>query len=151
MQTTSKPLKRQHCVLLVALAALALAAVVFAHDSRGILSAGCCVDMVVCRQDAGRQAYLHTLGFEIDPASEDVQRTSVPLRFDSMMMDYNTLQRRQGFDLTPYAGLPVTVVTYTLQDAPDELVTLWVCNGVVIGGDLHTAAADGWITGIIDD
>ena len=146
MQTTLKPLTRQHVAVLVALAALALAAVVFAHDSRGILSAHYRVDTA-----AGRQAYLHTLGFEIDPASEDIQRTSVPLRFDSMMADYNALQRRQGFDLTPYAGLPVTVVTYALQDAPDELVTLWVCNGVVIGGDVHTAAADGWMTGIIDD
>ena len=146
MRTTSNHLTKQHVALIVALAALALAAVVFAHDSRGILSAHYHVDTT-----AGRQAYLHTLGFEIDPASEDVQRTSVPLRFDSMMKDYNALQRRQGFDLTPYAGLPVTVVTYALQEAPDELVTLWVCNGVVIAGDVHTTASDGWMRGITDD
>ena len=146
MKTTSKHLTIQQVAVLVALAALALAAVVFAHDSRGILSAHYHVDTIT-----GRKAYLHTLGFEIDPASEDVRRTSVPLRFDSMMADYNELQRKQGFDLKPYAGLPVTVVTYALQDEPDELVTLWVCNGVVIAGDVHTAASDGWMKGIIEE
>ena len=99
----------------------------------------------------GRRRFLSELGWEIEPGSEQRKSVLIPDCSSGVMADYNALQRRQGFDLTPYAGLPVTVVTYALQEAPDELVTLWVCNGVVIAGDVHTAASDGWMKGIIEE
>ena len=134
---------------LVICAAAVLAAVVLARGSRGIMSLPYGV-----RTTEGRQAYLHALGWEIDPATEDVRETSVPETFDAMMQDYNALQREQGFDLTPYRGMPVTVVTYTLADESAEagaLVTLWICDGVVIAGDVHTTAMDGYMHGIIKE
>ena len=140
---------RTRIVALVLIVALALSALVLARGARGRLSLPFRVETT-----EGRQAYLHALGWEIDPASEDVRETSVPEALDEMMKDYNTMQREQGFDLTPYLGKPVTVVTYTLADESAEagaLVTLWICDGVVIAGDVHTTAMDGYMHGIIKE
>ena len=134
---------------LVICAAAVLAAVVLARGSRGIMSLPYGV-----RTTEGRQAYLHALGWEIDPATEDVRETSVPETFDAMMQDYNALQREQGFDLTPYRGMPVTVVTYEVTNCPDMenvCVTLWICDNVVIAGDVHSTAMDGFMYGIVKE
>lgn len=137
---------QRRLALLVLLTAAVLGAAVLASPTRGILSAHYGVNTT-----AGRQEYLHDLGWEIDPATEDVRETTVPEAFDRTMADYNALQREQGFDLLPYAGKPVTIVTCALSGQPDTLVTLWICDGVVIAGDVHTTAMDGWMKGIIKE
>ena len=146
MQSVSDHLTKKQVILLVVLFAAALAGVVCARGTRGVLSAHYRVDTT-----AGRQAYLHTLGWDIDPMSEDVRETDVPEAFDRVTARYNALQREQGFDLMPYAGKHVSIVTYTLADEPDTFVVLWICDGIVIAGDVHTAAMDGWMKGIIQD
>ena len=149
MKTKSTNLTRTRLVVLVVLAALALSALVLSRGVRGRLSLPFRVETT-----EGRQEYLHALGWEIDPASEDVRETSVPEALDDMMTDYNAMQREQGFDLIPYLGKPVTVVTYTLSDGSPEagaLITLWICDGVVIAGDVHTPAMDGYMHGIIKE
>lgn len=137
---------RRRLALLVLLTAAVLGAAVLASPTRGILSAHYGVNTA-----EGRQAYLHDLGWEIDPETEDVRETTVPEAFDRTMADYNALQREQGFDLLPYAGKPVMIVTCALSGQPDTLVTLWICDGVVIAGDVHTTAIDGWMKGIIKE
>ena len=137
---------QRRLALLVLLTAAVLGAVVLASPTRGILSAHYGMDTT-----AGRQTYLHDLGWEIDPASEDIREIKVPKAFDRTMADYNTLQREQGFDLLPYAGMPVTIVTYALSDQPETFVTLWICDGVVIAGDVHSTAMDGFMYGIVKE
>lgn len=138
--------KRKRLVTAIICTALILGAAVLASPTRGILSAHYGMDTT-----AGRQTYLHDLGWEIDPASEDIREIKVPKAFDRTMADYNTLQREQGFDLLPYAGMLVTIVTYALSEAPETFVTLWICDGVVIAGDVHTTAIDGWMRAIVQE
>ena len=130
--------------LIVVLIAAALAGAVLARGSRGQMSAHYHVDTT-----AGRVAYLNDLGWSVDPATEDVREDVVPSAFDRTLTAYNTLQRAQGFDLLPYAGRAITVVTYAVAGEPETLVTLWICGGVVIAGDVHTAAMDGSMRGIL--
>ncbi len=149
MQNETFRLTRKHLAALVLIAALALAAVVLACGSRGIFSAHYGVGSA-----EGRQAYLHALGWEIDPKSETVRETTVPETFDDMMADYNAMQRKQGFDLTPYQGKSVTVVTYEVTNYPVDdtvLVQLWIADGVVIAGDVHSTAMDGFMHGILKE
>ena len=140
-------LTRRRLCALVVLAATGLAGLVLAVGSRGILSAHYHVDT-----PAGRVAYLHDLGWDVQPESETVFETVLPDPFDDVMEDYNTVQRAQGFDLEPYAGRTVTGVTYELaagDGAAPEVVQLWIHDGVVIGGDVHSTALDGELRGIV--
>ena len=137
---------RARRALIVVLIAAALAGAVLARGTRGQMSAHYHVDTT-----AGRVAYLNDLGWSVDPATEDVREDVVPSAFDRTLTAYNTLQRAQGFDLLPYAGREITVVTYAVAGEPETLVTLWICGGVVIAGDVHSTALDGEMQGIIQE
>ena len=137
---------RARRALIVVLIAAALAGAVLARGTRGQMSAHYHVDST-----AGRVAYLNDLGWSVDPATEDVREDVVPSAFDRTLTAYNTLQRAQGFDLLPYAGRAITVVTYAVTGDPETLVTLWICGGVVIAGDVHSTALDGEMQGIIQE
>ena len=147
MRNRTFQLTRKRLALLVGIAAAVLAAVVLLCSRQGVLSLNYRVQTT-----EGRQAYLHALGWEIDPKSELVRETSVPETFDGMMTDYNAMQRAQGFDLEPFRGMPVTVVTYEVTNYPAEgnvCATLWICGRVVIAGDIHSTAMDGFMHGIV--
>ena len=133
--------------LLVVLAAGVCAALVLSRSTRGVLSAHYHVQTT-----EGRQAYLSALGWEIDPASEDIRVTSVPDTPDAMLSDYNALQRAQGFDLEPYRGRSVMIVTYAVTNAAEPTeVTLWIADRIVIAGDAHTTAIDGEIRPLLPE
>ena len=147
MRNETFRLTRKRLSVLILIAAGVLAAVVLACSRQGVLSLNYRVHTT-----EGRQAYLHALGWEIDPASEDIRETSVPETFDDMMDSYNAVQRALGFDLEPYRGRSVTVVTYEVTNYPADgtvLATLWICDKVVIAGDIHSTAMDGFLHGII--
>lgn len=141
--------KRLSLAALVVLAAAVLALLVCARGSRGVMSLPYRVET-----PEGRQAYLRALGWESDPATENVEERTLPETFDAVLTEYNALQRSQGFDLTPYLGKTVTVVTCegaASEDGTPVLLTLWICDGVVIAGDAHTTALDGWMAPIVTE
>ncbi len=101
------------------------------------------------RSTEGRCAYLASLGWRADPASEELRETALPARFDALLEDYNALQLAQGWDLRAAAGKSCLCCSYDLVGFPGwdgrVIATLYVFRGRVIGGDLHTAAADGFM------
>ena len=147
MHTKQVSVKRMRIAAVVVLAAGLLALLVSARGSRGVMSLPYRVET-----PEGRQRYLRALGWESDPATETAETVTLPEQFDATLEDYNVLQRQQGFDLAPYLGKTVTVVTCE-GHAPDGgavLLTLWIHDGVVIAGDAHTAALDGWMAPIVN-
>lgn len=132
---------------LVIIAAALLAGLVLARGTRGVLSAHYRVQTA-----EGRRAYLHALGWEIDPQSEEQHSLTVPEPLDETLTRYNELQLQQGFDLRLWTGKPVTVVSYTVTNADEPtVVTLWISGTVVIAGDVHTTALNGEMRGIVSD
>ena len=60
-------------------------------------------------------------------------------------------KKKQGFDLEKYAGKEINMYSYSLENPPGEgdyLCSLYVCKGKVIGGDIHSTAMNGQMTGI---
>lgn len=94
-------------------------------------------------------AYLETLGWEVDPASVSTQNTVLPETFDKTLSAYNQLQLEQGFDLTAQAGREITIYTFSVLNYPnangDVMACLMTCKNRVIGGDIHSAAMDGFM------
>ena len=101
------------------------------------------------RGTEGRCAWLSALGWQADPASEELREITLPARFDALLEDYNALQLAQGWDLRAAAGKSCLCCSYDLVGYPDwdgrVIATLYLFRGRVIGGDLHTAAADGFM------
>lgn len=100
----------------------------------------------------GRQQFLSGLGWEIDPESEELRSVLIPDCSSGVMADYNALQLRQGYDLSDWAGKSVSQVSYRVTNYPgyDQTVyaTLYIAGRRVIGGDLHSAALNGFMHGL---
>ena len=98
---------------------------------------------------AGRCAYLASLGYEADAASEEIKEVALPARFDALLEDYNVLQLSQGFDLRRAAGRRCLCCSYDLVAYPGwdgrVIAVMYLFHGRVIGGDIHAAAADGFM------
>ena len=131
-------------LLLAAAAALAILAVCLIFRGKNERA-------VKADTNEGRVAYLAALGWEVaeDPVAEQTFR--LPGTFPDVLKEYNALQKKQGFDLEKYAGKEINMYSYSLENPPGEgdyLCSLYVCKGKVIGGDIHSTAMNGQMTGI---
>ena len=97
----------------------------------------------------GRCAYLASLGFQADPASEELREVAIPARFDAVLDAYNALQLAQGWDLRAAAGKTCLCCSYDLVGFPGwdgrVIATVYLYRGRVIAGDVHTASAEGFM------
>ncbi|MBR4123824.1 MAG: DUF4830 domain-containing protein [Clostridia bacterium] len=89
-----------------------------------------------------RVEYIKNLGFEVDDADVAFKQTVIPQKFDNVYKQYNSLQKKSGFDLSKYKSKTVTVYTYPLVSGNREAHII-IYNGVVIGGDVAEISADG--------
>ena len=100
--------------------------------------------------DVARAAFLAEYGWEISTVPVEVCDLVIPSEFNQTYEQYNELQRDQGFDLADYKGKTVKRYTYRVLNHPqsdDVQANLLIWNGRVIGGDLCTAALDGFMQG----
>ena len=76
----------------------------------------------------------------------------IPQVFDDVYENYNAMQLRCGFDLSEYKGRQVELYTYSLSEYPgfdgEVMCDLLVLGGKVIGGNIYTAALDGFMHGL---
>jgi len=99
-------------------------------------------------EDAMR--YLSGFGWETASEPSSVRTVQIPAQFSKSYDDYNSLQLKQGFDLTQYRSRAVTVYTFKLCNHPDSdnvFANVMVCDGIVIGGDLVSYDINGFLTG----
>ena len=146
MRPKSSALRPQTAAAWILIAAVTLAALVLLRSNGGVLSAHY---NVTTRE--GRAEYLAAQGWTVDPETETAQEITLPRRFDGVFADYNDLQKRQGFDLRPYAGLGCTVYSYVVTNyGTDEpvLCTIYLYKNRIIAGDVHSTAMDGFMHGI---
>lgn len=107
---------------------------------------------VTIRNERSGAAYLSALGWDVEVPALSHDTVLIPRVFSSVFEDYNTLQKRQGFDLSRFCGQEVELYTYRVDsdDYPDDEVvaSLYVSGGAVVGGDVHSTALDGFMVGI---
>ena len=104
-----------------------------------------------CYDDADeRRNFIRVHGFE---TAEDytVKTVTIPLVWSDVYENYNKLQKSQGYDLSLFKGVTVTQYTYEVKNYPTDevvLVHLLVYDGVIIGADVMSTAADGFMQGL---
>lgn len=101
--------------------------------------------------DEQRQQYLSSFGWKVDPQFE-TKELVVPETWNDVYIDYNDIQKNQGFDLTDYKGKKVTLYTYKITNSKDDtdniVADMLVCDGILIGGDVCNTSADtGYLVG----
>ena len=147
--TKSSKLTKKAAVILVLIVALLLSGAVILRASPGC---GFGVSELINMSDPeGREKYLRQYGWEIDVGSETEENVLLPREFGGALAEYSRLQNEQGYELSSYAGLECRRYTYTVTNYPSDdtvYVTMFVKNGRLIGGDIHSAAIDGFMHGI---
>ncbi len=99
-----------------------------------------------------RIEYISFLGYEAGGAP-DVKNIVIPLEFGEVYSRYNELQKHAGFDLSLYRGETAVQYSYLLKNYTDENgerlsdihLNLIVSGGKIIGGDISSAALDGFM------
>ena len=89
-----------------------------------------------------RMMYLKSLKLEAEDENLTSKDIVIPQDFGEIYKEYNSLQKKSGFDLSNYKGKSATVYTYELSGT-DRLIHLIVCDGAIIGGDIADVRIDG--------
>ena len=96
-----------------------------------------------------REAFIRKLGLDIDKAMLEEKKTvEIPYKFSDVYEEYNSLQKKAGYDLSSFGGKKVDLYTVKLLDKnrDDLYVNLLVLNGSIIGGDISAIAfRDGYM------
>ena len=99
-----------------------------------------------------RIRFLGSFGWQVEGEPVEATTVRIPDTFDKVFSAYNELQKKQGLDLSELAGKTVERDTYKVTNYEGYegtvLVNLLVYRDRVIGGDVSTADAGGFIRGL---
>ena len=105
--------------------------------------------------DTERVEFLKRFGWETEKSPVEIKEIIIPEVFDEVFEAYNQIQISQGFNLAAYKGKRVKRFTYSVNNYPggaaDVRANLIIYNNAVIGGDISTAALDGFMHGFKAD
>lgn len=102
---------------------------------------------------SGILSFISSLGWEVREEPDEVREVVIPAEFDEVYNSYNSIQKKQGYDLTDYTGERVKRWTYTVLNYPeyeDEefiKINILICDDKVIGGDVCSVRLDGFMHG----
>lgn len=123
------------------------AAAVFAAVLLLVLLAGDILAVSGIKADADthkdRMEIIESIGVAADEDSCETKSITIPLEFSDVYKEYNSLQKKAGFDLEPYKGCKATQYTYSVKDDQQRLIHLLVYNGRLIGGDIAEISVNG--------
>ena len=99
----------------------------------------------------GRVEFLKSFGYEVSQEPTEERQVTIPEKFDTVFDGYNELQKEQGLDLAKYKRKSVMRYTYIVTNYEGYdgtvLANLLVYRGCIIGGDICSEAADGFVHG----
>ena len=104
----------------------------------------------VSNNDA-RVEFLKSFGWDVAATPVESSQVRIPDKSSEVYDRYNTLQKSQGYDLSPYAGKNVMRYVYKINNYPNATepvyATILVYKNQIIGGDVTDTAAKGQIRG----
>ena len=76
--------------------------------------------------------------FKIEPIenSTQIQNITIPIEFNSIYEEYNSLQKKIGLDLNKYRGKNAKKITYTLKNSKARYAVLLMYEDKIIGAHL---------------
>lgn len=103
------------------------------------------------KDNEDRIAFLAQFGWQVEGEPLESTTVTIPREFDKVFAAYNELQRSQGLDLSDYGGKTVERYTYKVTNYEGFEGTVYanllISRNRVIGGDICSADADGFVQG----
>jgi len=122
-------------------------------DSAAVLADGQTVDFTGIKTEEDRLNFISSLGWEVKAQPVEEEKVTIPSEFDRVLSEYNLLQQKQGLDLAKFKRKKATRYTYEVTNYADwegtVYLNLLVCRNRVIGGDICSADANGFVSGLI--
>lgn len=144
---TAKAPKRRSLLLLAALALLLFVSLLLLRGCKPAKQDD--TPSLEAATNEERVAYLHSLGWEVDEEPLEALRLTLPKEMAEPYRSYNELQLQQGFDLTPCLGKTLERYTYRVTNYPGHpkgsQADLYICDGVIVAGDIICTGANGFI------
>ncbi len=140
------------CVSVVALVALLTMIPTYEPTAASLLySEAASYNHSRIKTNEDRLSFLAQFGWTAESTPVEEKTVTIPEEFDKVFIGYNELQKQQGLDLAKYKRKDATRFTYKITNYPDYEGTVYanilVYRGKVIGGDLCSADANGFVTG----
>ncbi|MEG0777387.1 MAG: DUF4830 domain-containing protein [Oscillospiraceae bacterium] len=136
-------------VLIIIAAALILGGIILAISLGG---SGGSDTHAKAKTNDDRLEFLDGLGWEVEANPIAEKTVIIPKEFSPVYDAYNKLQISQGYDLSEYCGLEAKIYTYSIVNysgyTGKVVADLYVRNGEIIGGDVHSLALDGFMHGL---
>lgn len=104
------------------------------------------------KNDKERTAFIESFGWVSAKVPDKIEEIRIPVEFDEAYEEYNDLQRKQGFDLRKYRAYIAKKYTYSISNFDGEesgvpiCANLIVIDGIIVGADISSAKADGFMT-----
>lgn len=109
------------------------------------------ITSVRAENNAQRLEFLKQFGWEVAEEPTEIKTICIPKEFDDVYINYNEIQKHQGFDLEKFKGKSAKVYTYIVENYPDckdqVYIHMLVYKSKVIGGDVSTVNIDGFMHG----
>lgn len=100
-------------------------------------------------------AFLKSFGYEVEDQPALIEEVIIPTEFDEKYTEYNGYQKMSGFDLSKHKGDRAKKYTFKVTNYPNQeggvYANLLVYKGKVIGGDISSAALNGFVHGFIKE
>ena len=90
-----------------------------------------------------RLEYIAAKGFKTAGEPLSVEDVLLPEEPDEILLQYNDIQKKSGFDLSPYYGKTVKKYVYQINDEAETFITLFVFEEKIIGADI-ASYTEGW-------
>lgn len=99
-----------------------------------------------------RVTYLNGLGWQVDPEPLETLALQLPRELGEEYGDYLRMQSEQGLPFDRCAGRATSRYTYAVTNYPGYdgpvQINLWVCDGMLAGGDLIAPGENGFTAGL---
>ena len=142
---------RKAIAAVVACAAVLILMILLISSLKGRPSPG--EELITAESEEERAEYLRSLGWEIETSPMETLEFMLPQPLNDSYEEYNALQKEQGFDLEPYAGMQVKRYSYRVLNYPnypdDVQADLYLCGDVVIGGDILYCGDSGFVATLV--
>ena len=133
-------------IILAAAAILIALIIIFSSGSTAAVSNSAMLETTQARTEL-----LQGLGWEVEAKSETVKTVLIPREFTGVYLEYNELQKKQGFDLSNFKGAEVQMYSYIVtnyKSSENVVACIYIYNGQLIGGDIHSTTLGGFMHGL---
>ena len=150
MMVVTAKLKKRNLLILLAAAAAIIAVLLLPGKQRDKGTSTVPTEKIETNEQ--RIAFLQDLGWDVEQSPVETQEVVIPTDENEVFLQYNELQKSQGYDLTDYAGRAVKRYVYEIRNHPGDTgtynATLLIYKGRVIGGDVASTEAGGILHGL---